>query len=123
MINNKDLPSKMKRYHRAWSLGATFLYFFHISLAIVAIGSSLTVATFTHELGDFYTRIFAFVSAFAFGTVSLVNLGEKANNFRRATRHLNFSLMEYVAGFSSEQELIDTYKECESIISDWKFIR
>ncbi|MDZ8050568.1 MAG: hypothetical protein RMX68_011375 [Aulosira sp. ZfuVER01] len=122
MSNNKDLLLRMQRYQRTWNLGANCLQFAHISLGILAISSSLIVATFTHELGDFYTRIFAFISALSFGVVNSINLGEKANNFRRATRHLNVGLMRFLGGLSSEQELIDTYKECEDIISDWKFV-
>lgn len=122
MSNNNNLVLRIQRFQRTWNLGANCLQLAHISLGILAVTSSLIVATFTSDLGDFYTRIFAFISALSFGVVNSINLGEKANNFRRASRHLNVGLMNFLEGLSSEKELIQTYKESEDIIGEWRFV-
>lgn len=66
-INKPSALAKLYKHHWKWNVGANCLQFLNVSLGFVAIGASLMVASFTSELGDFYTRIFAFVSALAFG--------------------------------------------------------
>lgn len=122
MADTKSVLAKIQRYQRTWNRGANFLQFLHALMGILAVGASLMVATFTTELGDFNTRILAFTSALAFGVVNSFNLGEKANNFRRACRRLNVELMNVQAGITSEKELIEAYKEAEDIIGDWRFV-
>jgi hypothetical protein len=112
-----EMQKKLQTWHRAALIWQTL----HICLALIALASSLAVATFTIELGDFLTRVVAFAGALCLGILSSVNIGPKANNFRSAWRVLNVAICRHKANTEySVDDLIANYKLAEEIIGDWK---
>jgi hypothetical protein len=121
MSSNDILFAEVKNFRHTCNLSANFFRFLHTSLGVFALGASLIVATFTSELGELYTRIFAFMSALSLGVINSINIEEQANNFRRASRHLDVGLTRFLGGLSTDEELFQVYQEAKSMLGHWQF--
>ena len=123
----EDIDVKLKWWHRY----AVLLRFFHILIGLIAIISSVTVASRVLEgsfsfFGTTYNGValspwMAWLTAISTGILTSFNLGDKSNNMRNAWRKLYTAKMIYISGVEEKTpiyKLIDAYKEGENIIGD-----
>ena len=90
-------------------------------LGIAAISSSLFISGFAqYKFMTAYEslplKILGFVSALSLTAISTFNMPTKANNLRKAWRHLNKAYYRYHAGIDNISELVKAYDEGEEMI-------
>lgn len=113
---NVTLPDRIESYVSTWHKFASRWQHLHMLLGLSATSASLVVATFSGELGVFWTRIIAFVAALSVGLITTFDLTNRGKNYRTAWRHLNECHMRYLAKECSEKELVKAYGEAEAMI-------
>lgn len=118
---NRKVPARIQRQLTIWDWEAYILRLLHALLSIIAIASSLLVAskinTFQRELIEWL----AFTSALSTGVLSGFDLSSKANKMRRAWRKLHAAVILFEEDTNTPMEyVIKTYAEAEDIYGDWK---
>lgn len=119
---NTEPYKKLQKFYNHWNFGASFYQSFYVLLAIIAVCAPLAVAAFTSELGDFRTRVLAFVGSVSIGLINAINFEEKAQYFRRASDHLNHGLISRQSGDFTTEQLNEAFKEAQQMIGAWKYI-
>ena len=107
----------MNNYLRAWHATANIYQWSLLGLGAVGVVSALFITGFTENIGSFYTKVFAFISAASFGLITGLNIGQLASGHRNAWRHLNVACMKFneLESFK-EEDLIQAYNEAETLI-------
>ena len=115
----RKVPERILRVHRRWTRQVQVLRVTHSCLVIVATISSIlaSAGVFKDTLG--IPNPLAVVAAISIGVVSAFTFGDKANNFRRAWRHLHAAIMRFEEEpeYTMEQ-LIQAYEDAEKLIGD-----
>ncbi|MEH2074033.1 MAG: hypothetical protein V7K57_06520 [Nostoc sp.] len=113
-----EIPPEIENQIKRWHRYAVILHSIFITLGVTSILSSLIVATFVEELGNFRTKVFAAISAGSVGIINTTGVGRKGNGFRQAQRHLKAETIRFSAGKSSIEDLAKAFAEAESMIGD-----
>ncbi|MEH2199868.1 hypothetical protein [Nostoc sp.] len=113
-----EIPPEIENQIKRWHRDAVILHSIFITLGVTSILSSLIVATFVEELGNFRTKVFAAISAGSVGIINTTGVGRKGNGFRQAQRHLKAETIRFSAGKSSIGDLAKAFAEAESMIGD-----
>ncbi|MEH2439540.1 hypothetical protein [Nostoc sp.] len=113
-----EIPPEIENQIKRWHQYAVILHSIFITLGVTSILSSLIVATFVEELGNFRTKVFAAISAGSVGIINTTGVGRKGNGFRQAQRHLKAETIRFSAGKSSIEDLAKAFAEAESMIGD-----
>ncbi|AVH67359.1 hypothetical protein CDG77_01580 [Nostoc sp. 'Peltigera membranacea cyanobiont' 213] len=113
-----EIPPEIENQIKRWHRDAVILHSIFITLGVTSILSSLIVATFVEELGNFRTKVFAAISAGSVGIINTTGVGRKGNGFRQAQRHLKAETIRFSAGKSSIEDLAKAFAEAESMIGD-----
>jgi hypothetical protein len=114
----KDVVSDVQRHLDNWRRLGDVLRAVQFALGIIAILSSLAVAskiTFDSQLVSWL----AYTAALAVTLQTALNLGGKANRFRDAQRILDNQFLRYKAGDASIVDLIRAKKEGEKAIGNF----
>ena len=112
-----EIKEKLVRWNSlAWNWERWLLI-----LGIASIASSLFISGFATS--DFMVachslllKILGFVSALSLTAISTFNMPSKANNLRKAWRHLNKAYYRYYAGIVDINQLVLAYDEGEELI-------
>jgi len=120
-ISEEEYVLEIKKHLRRWEIMAGLLRTAHIALGLMSVFFSLLVAAKINSIEKVYLEWFAFLAAFSVGIQTGFDLGSKANRFRRAWRHVNWSYLKYLSndGYTIDK-LIDEYKAGEEIVGDVK---
>jgi len=121
MAKNQSLSDKIEMFLHRWHRGALILRSLSFLLGIIAIAASLVIATFTTEIGAYWTKIIAIISAASFGILKSFQINEKANGFRQAYRHLYKAYyFEYLKpNDPSIDKLREAYEQAVEMIGAW----
>lgn len=115
----KNTYIDLKKSLKTWDLQSSVLRALHIILGILAIFSSLIVASKVTFF--FSTEVYAFIAALSIGLSNGFDLGSKANRTRKAWRQLNTAIFSYELNPNyTIDELIKAYYDAETIIGDVK---
>jgi hypothetical protein len=110
----KDVESQVNRWHH----GPTTLHFIYVFLGVTSVLASVTVATFTQELGIFWTKALAATSATSIALIETTSVGRKGNGFRKAHRHLKIASIRFREGECNFKDLTMALEEAEAMIGD-----
>ena len=110
------VPQKIKDCHRTWARMAVRLQLALSILGSCAVISSITVATFTDELGIFGTRIAAAATAICIGVISFFQIQKKISDLWNGWRYLNASIMLFENNQIDISQLIERYLQAEKMI-------
>ncbi|TFH49863.1 MAG: hypothetical protein E4G89_04175 [Methanothrix sp.] len=116
----REVPTEISYAIKAWYRGSNILRFLHISLGLIAIVLTITVASKVIAADDSLFPWIAWGAAIATGLLTSFNLGTKSNNMRNAWRILNEAKIRYE---KNEQDmtlvkLVDAYRDGEKLIGD-----
>lgn len=114
----RDLSSEIDNQIQRWHRGAFWLHTTYISMGTISVISSLVVAGFTKDLGEWWTKILATTSATSVALMKTTDVGRKGNGFRQAHRYLRTEKMLFDKGESSVERLIQAYAKAETLIGD-----
>lgn len=114
----KDLSREIDNQIQRWHRGAFWLHATYIGMGTISVISSLVVAGFTKDLGDWWTRILATTSATSVALMKTTDVGRKGNGFRQAHRYLTAEKMLFDEGKSSVEKLVEAYAKAETLIGD-----
>ena len=115
----RAVPKEISRAVEVWYRGSNILRFLHISLGLIAIVLSITVASKIIDPNDTIFSWIAWGTAIATGLLTSFNLGTKSNNMRNAWRLLNEATIRYENQKDMTLEkLVDAYRDGEKLIGD-----
>lgn len=119
MVKGEKVPDEIIKRLKMWNLVSGILRYLHISLGIIAIVSSVTVASRLFLPGTYLMAWVAWLAAISSALLTSMNLGTKSNQVRTAWRILN----EAVLRFQTEDDftfknLNDAYKTGEQTVGD-----
>ncbi|MEM7795919.1 MAG: hypothetical protein AAF579_15880 [Cyanobacteria bacterium P01_C01_bin.118] len=114
----QEVPKDFATQINKWHLSAILLHSIYISLAITSVLSSVIVATFTQELGSFWTKVLAATSAAAVALIETTGVGRKGNGFRKAHRHLRIASVRFREDEFTISDLTRAFAEAEAMIGD-----
>ena len=118
-IGGEEVVRRLRKILRNWRFFAITLRWVHVLLVMIAVGCSLLVASRILSQSETSQGWLAFGAAVAVGLQAALNLGDKANRFRRAWRLLNRSLMLYEAPNNDGiKQLVEDYACAEELIGD-----
>jgi hypothetical protein len=121
-ISKEDGVPEVVPFLIYWKITANKLRMFQILLGLSAtFFSILTATSITISSSEFYSKIFAFISALSIGLMTAFDLGTKSNNMMDAWRHLAFTVMKFNNDLCDKQAVIDAYNEGEKLIGDVTF--
>src|SRR5690242_6650779 len=95
-MSKLPIPKAIIHSRNVWALSSFTTRTAHLSLVVIAISCSLLVSS--RLLSPKYPALeswLAFVAALSIGLVNGINLGDKANRFRRGWRKLNTAILKY----------------------------
>ena len=110
----EDFEQQIKGWHRA----AIVLHSIYVFLGITSVLSSVIVATFTQELGTFWTKILAATSAASVALIETTGVGRKGNGFRKAYRHLKIASIRFRKDEYTIEEFLKAFEDAETMIGD-----
>jgi hypothetical protein len=121
--NEKHVLEEIDEKLYWWHNYAWWLRVFHIFIGLIAVISSITIASSLLDgtKGETLRPWIAWITAISTGILTSFNLGEKSNNMRRAWRELTAAKMIYDSKAKKDTpiyDLINSYKEGENIIGD-----
>ena len=114
----QEIPKDFERQVKRWHLSAIFLHSVYIALGITSVLSSVIVATFTQELGSFWTKVLAATSAASVALIETTGVGRKGNGFRKAHRHLRIAIVRFREDEFTMADLTKAFAEAEAMIGD-----
>lgn len=117
-IVSKEVPKDFELQIKKWHSGALTLHSIYITLGLITVISSIIVATFTQDIGTFWTKVLASTSAISATLIETTGVGKKGNGFRKAHRHLKVASIRFREGEYSMKELTTAFEEAESMIGD-----
>jgi len=109
-------PERYTKCHEDWSKNAKRLQYLLVPLGICSITASAVVAAFTHELGEFWTRVFATVSSLSVGYLTYFQIPKKIEDLWLGWKHLNGYLGLYEEGKITLERLNDEYLKAEKMV-------
>lgn len=118
-MEKEKVPDEIMYQLKTWRLEARILRVLHVLLGLVAIVSSVTVASRVIENAATMSWI-AWLAAIASAVLTSLGLESKSNNMRSAWRILNTAVLRYQTegeDFTIKQ-LNDAYKIAEGVIGD-----
>ncbi len=114
----REVPKEISHAINVWYRGSNILRFLHISLGLIAIVLTITVASKVITDDSLFSWI-AWGAAIATGLLTSFNLGTKSNNMRNAWRMLNEAKIRYeIEKDMSVEKLVDAYRDGEKLIGD-----
>lgn len=111
-----NIPEKIAACHHTWFRLAVRLQWALSILGISAVVASITVATFTEELGILGTRITAALAAVSLGLISFFQIPKKISDLWRGWRCLNAAILLYEAGKLDVEGLVNEYRLAEELL-------
>ncbi|MCX6674298.1 MAG: hypothetical protein NTY37_11030 [Methanothrix sp.] len=118
-IEKAIVPAEIEKAIKVWNLSAGILRFLHISLGLIAVILTITVASTIVKPADSLFPWIAWGAAISVGIMTSFNLGTKSNNMRNAWRVLNEARIRYDNQDSMTiEKLIDAYRDGEKLIGD-----
>ena len=115
----REVPKEISHAINAWYRGSNILRFLHISLGLMAIVLTITVASKVIAADDSLFSWIAWGAAIATGLLTSFNLGTKSNNMRNAWRILNEAKIRYeIEKDMPVEKLVDAYRDGEKLIGD-----
>ncbi len=119
MVKGEKVPDEIMKRLKIWNSVSGKLRYLHISLGIIAIMSSVTVASRLFLPDTNLMAWIAWLAAISTALLTSTNLGTKSNQVRTAWRILN----EAVLRFQTEDDftfknLNDAYKIGEQTVGD-----
>jgi hypothetical protein len=114
----REVPDEIKKAVNFWYRSAGILRFLHISLGLIAVILTITVASTIGEKTSL-TPWIAWGAAISVGIMTSFNLGTKSNSMRNAWRVLNEAKIRYEnQDDMTIEKLIDAYRDGEKLIGD-----
>jgi len=110
----KDFELQIKKWHR----GAITLHSVYVVLGVTSVLTSVIVATFTQEIGTFWTKTLAASSAVSVALIETTGVGRKGNGFRKAHRHLKVASIRFREDEYTIKDLTNALEEAEAMIGD-----
>jgi hypothetical protein len=117
----REVPDEIKEAINVWYRSAGILRFLHISLGLIAVILTITVASTIGEKTFLtpWTPWIAWGAAISVGIMTSFNLGTKSNSMRNAWRVLNEAKIRYENQEDMTiEKLIDAYRDGEKLIGD-----
>jgi len=119
----RALPKEIEDRFTDWDHMALRLRVVSTCLGLIAIVSSILVASDIGELDDGWRRGLAITTAIATALLTGLGLTSKSNNTRAAWRVMNAARLRYVERVVEDDrramaDLIDAYERAESMIGD-----
>ena len=110
----RDINQQLNHWHR----GALFLQTIYVGLGITSVMSSVLLATFLDDLGNFWSKTLAATSAASVALIETTGVGRQGNGFRRAYHHLKVATIRYREQEITMQGLTQALEEAEGMIGD-----
>lgn len=114
----QSIPEDFERQIEKWHRGAIALHSIYVLLGVISVLASVTVATFTKELGELGTKALAATSAASVALIETTGVGRKGNGFRKAYRHFKIASIRFREGNYDIQALTQAFEEAEAMIGD-----
>ena len=123
MDETRALPKEINDRFADWNKMAFWLRFVSTCLGLIAIVSSILVASDIGELDDGWRRGLAITTAIATALLTGLGLTSKSNSTRAAWRLMNAARLRYVERVveddrQAKADLIDAYERAETMIGD-----
>lgn len=112
-------PAKINRIlesHADWALNAKRYQLALLALGFIAVTSSVLIAGFTKELGDFWVRVLAASSALSTGYLGYFQVQRKISDYWRGWKHMNAYLALYEKGKIDIAKLAEEYLKAEDFV-------
>lgn len=118
-MENEKIIEEVESYLKSWKRQTWILRFLHVLLGLIAIISSVTVASRLIPPESPLMSWIAWLAAITSAIVTSMGLEAKSNNMRTAWRILNTAHLRYKKEGDMDK-LIEAYKTGEEIIGDVK---
>lgn len=112
-------PIKIDRIlesHADWALNAKRYQRALFALGFIAVTSSVLIAGFTKELGDFWVRVLAASSALSTGYLGYFQVQRKISDYWKGWKHMNAHLALYEEGKIDIVKLAEEYLKAEDFV-------
>ncbi len=117
----REVPEKIMKLVQKWNLHAGLLRFVHVTLGVIAIISSITVASKLIPNDSNLLSPIAWVAAVSAALLIHLNLETKSNHYRTAWRTLNAAVLRFENEDNDKftiEDLDTAYKTGEEMIGD-----
>jgi len=119
---SRALPTGYAELLPIWNRLAKQMQTVYVILGVLATICSITLATFTTELGTYWIKVVSFCLASSIALITSFDIGAKANSARGAWRILNAACLAYANDESfTIQDLYKQYVAGEAMLGDIKF--
>lgn len=119
MLKGEEVPPEILYRLKMWNRVSGWLRYLHISIGIIAIISSVTVAARLLDVSSESMSWVAWLAAISSALLTSMNLGTKSNQTRKAWRDLNTAVLRFQneEDFSIEK-LVTAYENGEKTVGD-----
>ena len=119
MSKGEEVPPEILHRLKIWNRASGQLRFLNISIGIIAIMSSVTVASRLFDVSSLLMSWVAWFTAISSALLTSMNLGTKSNQTRKAWRDLNAAILR----FQNEKDfpiekLVTAYEIGEKTVGD-----
>jgi hypothetical protein len=119
---SRTLPAGYAELLPVWNRLAKQMQAVYVTLGVSATICSITLATFTTELGTSWIKVVSFCLALSIALITSFDIGAKANSARGAWRLLNAACLAYANDESfTIQDLYKQYVAGEAMLGNIKF--
>lgn len=127
-MEEESILKEIENLLKAWKRQSSVLRYIHVGLGLIAIISSVTVASRLLEIvskqlinpyNDIMLAAIPWLAAISIAILTSMGLEAKSNNMRTAWRILNAAVLRYREDHDMKK-LLDAYERGEEIIGDVK---